>query len=523
MKTIITTLPVYNRLEKQCYQRSKKSSVIGAVPCPEYRLPAMQWNVEDDDPGAITNIYLVDTAGTETDILYMFGTGNLLTNASALPINVGYDSFTDYAGVALHFDAIKTTAPGIAYVYTDTFNVIANTTVLLRTSLTLTSGTAPKAVIVNAAGDDISNIITVTETADQYIVFTVTETDVSARIRFRNLDTELSNYELEYYVYTSVAPALLTDLTDAYFQYNGDTLGTLLTSGALDYGLHYLKIVTEDYIYYSEWFNVTCIYPNLITGWRDTGNFLPFTSSGVSIIDAWNFLGVPNYCDSSPEAGFHLIKGQSIRIIYFHTQVSGTLPRIYIYNITDSEESDWVVSTEGLNDITLTADKDAYYDVRFWSGTFCRFSTSEVLVMYEYSEKYTRIDFSNTCDLGDIVYAEGMEQTLWIKSELMEATFPMTPEGSEDGNGLFIPTFRRQEKLQVLRTPLITQVMVECLYRLMLHDTITIIDLVGDTWTVKSLETEHEWQGDDKYYALAELTFDLDEVFVIAGCCNNIT
>ena len=75
----------------------------------------------------------------------------------------------------------------------------------------------------------------------------------------------------------------------------------------------------------------------------------------------------------------------------------------------------------------------------------------------------------------------------------------------------------------MIRTPLITQVMVECLYRLMLHDTITIIDLVGDTWTVKSLETEHEWQGDDKYYALAELTFDLDEVFVIAGCCNNIT
>jgi len=99
----------------------------------------------------------------------------------------------------------------------------------------------------------------------------------------------------------------------------------------------------------------------------------------------------------------------------------------------------------------------------------------------------------------------------------------MTPEGSEDGNGLFIPTFRRQEKIQLIRTPAITQVMVECLYRLMLHDTITLIDLVGDTWTVKSLETEHEWQGEDKYFALAVLTLDLSEVFVTAGCCNDIT
>ena len=505
MKTINTTLPVYDRLSKQCYERAGKDTVIGAVPTPRFRLPSMQWNVEDDDPGAISMVELIDINGDSFTSTHPFSSWT----------NVSYGTFASN-GLEIT-NAIG--GAGAQYATGGTYSATATESIRFRGLITLTSGAAPTIQLVGGGphGSPSHNLVdgyndfTLTLEDDVDYVLNIVQASFAGTWSFTGVIIESSNIN----AYFVTLPALFTDLTDKYFQYKGDTLNYLL-----DPGIYYLKMTTvNDFIYYSEWFEVTCIYPNLITGWTNS-TFDSFTSVGTRIssaVETTSGLAISN------TPNFWLTSGETINVYFFLTLNSGTLPQVRLRHVTLVSTVDTENAVEGLNEIILTATSPGYYQIIMYATAAVSFNTSEMLFSRSYSEKYTRIDFSNTCDLGDILYADDFEQTLWIESELMEATFQMTPEGSEDGNGLFIPTFRRQDKLQLIRTPLITQVMVECLYRLMLHDTITIIDLVGDTWTVKSLETEHEWQGTDNYYALAVLTVDLDTVFVIGGCCNNIT
>jgi hypothetical protein len=136
---------------------------------------------------------------------------------------------------------------------------------------------------------------------------------------------------------------------------------------------------------------------------------------------------------------------------------------------------------------------------------------------------YLTINFSNGCDLGDILYKNGFTQTLWLESETMETSFPTEEEGQNNGEGRFVRTFARQVKKYNIKTMTLPDFLIEVLYRLKLHDTIQLIDLVGNVNDVYNLEVEHEWLGDDKYYATASLTFDYDEAFIIGGCCSNLT
>ena len=134
--------------------------------------------------------------------------------------------------------------------------------------------------------------------------------------------------------------------------------------------------------------------------------------------------------------------------------------------------------------------------------------------------KCLKIDFSNICDLGNILYQTGFTQTAWLLSEPMETSFPIEEEGVKNGEGLFVPTFRRQSKKYIARIANMPDFMVDVFNRMRLHDTVLLTDLVGDQNEVFNLEVEHEWT-DDKYYALITLTFDYDETVIISGCCNN--
>ena len=165
---------------------------------------------------------------------------------------------------------------------------------------------------------------------------------------------------------------------------------------------------------------------------------------------------------------------------------------------------------------------DGTYDIGFLNTTTCHWHASEVLVIRDYSEKYLTLNFSNSCDLGDILYHETFTQTLWFESETMENTYPQDEEGVKNGEGRFVRSFARQVKKYLVRTKVIPDFMVDVFYRMKLHDTVELIDLVGDVNDIYNLEVEHEWLWDDKYYAKAELTFDYDEAVVIAGCCNNL-
>lgn len=175
---------------------------------------------------------------------------------------------------------------------------------------------------------------------------------------------------------------------------------------------------------------------------------------------------------------------------------------------------------EGIYYVKITMDNAKIY-YSDWIHVTCVFgSDSGNPPTATYSTKYLIINYSNSCSIGNVFYPTGFSQTIWFESEPLESTYPIEEKGVENGEGRFIRTFARQTKKYITRTKIMPEFMVEVFNRLKLHDTVTLTDLVGDTNTVFNLEVDHEWIGDDKYYAKIELTFDYDESIVIGGCCG---
>lgn len=316
---------------------------------------------------------------------------------------------------------------------------------------------------------------------------------------------------------TTYFPLLSDDVTvgtDTYYKYDGDTLNYLLPEG-----LYYLKIThANGYIYYSDWVLVDCVYTNLISGFINF-TYETFTTSGTVITSAINSAsGGEAYSINS----FQVINGESYTMIFYATINSGQSPTIRIMGGV-SEISNVHTVTNGLNTVTLTvtANYDTAYLV-FNNTANTNYSLTELILFETFSDKYLKFAFEHSCDLGEITYEDGFIQVLYLETETMEPTFPYTEKGQENGYGQFVPTFQRQDKLYLIRTGLIPQHIVDVLHRLKLHDTITLTDLVGDSFTVKEIDTEHEWQFQDRYYAIATITVNLNEGIVVTGCCSSI-
>jgi hypothetical protein len=305
--------------------------------------------------------------------------------------------------------------------------------------------------------------------------------------------------------------------TDVYYKYDGGTLNYLMTVG-----IYYLKIThANGYVYYSEWFHVDCVYENLITTWTNSANpadYRIFTANGPSILMAEDPAPAPA---SGYSNNFSISPQENITVIFLHTQTFGTIPILSLLIGASVVDTGAVVA--GLNAITLTSTigGTAHLEFSNTDGVATQWNTSDVNVIREYSTKYLTLNFHNDCDLGDILYHTGWNQSMWFESEAMEMLFPQEEEGVKNGEGQFIRSFARQDKKYIARTKQMPDYMVDVFNRMKLHETIELIDLVGDVHDVYNLEVDHEWLDNDKYYARINLTFDYGEAFVIAGCCNN--
>ncbi len=312
--------------------------------------------------------------------------------------------------------------------------------------------------------------------------------------------------------YFIALPTLYTsDAGDEYFIYNGDTLNYALPNGH-----YYLKIIMDtNHVYYSDWFTVDCVYCHFAEQFVNN-SFDIFTVDGTTVssgIDA----GAGAYADSTPYQTVYL--GQQISVILYLTSAGATTPSFSVVSASAGVISNVATSVNGLNELTLTttaAAEDAF--IRMQCSATCMFSTSEILVHTQFACGFVTLSFSNCCNLGDLLYEDDFYQTLWILSDNIEQTFPYAERGQENGEGRFIPTFRRQDKNYIIRLAIVPQFLVDVLYRLKMHDVITYIDQVGDAYNVESVDIEHEWIA-DKYYASVSIILDLGEGVNAWGCC----
>ncbi len=99
MNTVITTLPIYDKLAKQTYERdnagehSSGEGLSNVIISARHRLPSFQWIDATDGAASVTKVEVVDTEGTATDITAKF------TLPAMIPIE--HDYFT-YKGTTLN-------------------------------------------------------------------------------------------------------------------------------------------------------------------------------------------------------------------------------------------------------------------------------------------------------------------------------------------------------------------------------------------------------------------------------------
>jgi hypothetical protein len=511
MKTIHTILPIYDSLEKQDQARTGTRM---PVLTPRFRLPSLLWNVETDDPGELTYIELVDCNGNEIEIglnaTNVFETSKwLLTSIS----NGNYDSFS--SPNFNQADCAKTTSAGAQYCYTNSMSIVSGDIIEINYTITLNSGSSPEIVIVNNSGTDISNVVKLTSASSPIIILKATATNPAARIRVRNLDTELSNFSLVFLPIKTVVPCLYTPLTNDYFQYKGNTLGRLLPRGTF-----YLKMKSVNgYFYYSDKFTVADIYENLISSLTNS-SYGTFVSNGTTIVSAIG-VGAGRMAYSS---SFSVRKGESLKVIFFHDLSSGAQVTIYLYSASlVIAISNIVTTVTGLNEITLTVTANAT-DARLYITTTANttFSMSEILVIRNYSLNFVKLAFNDTHDLNDILYHDGFIQTCFFETRLNNPTHEVEEVG-EEKNGIWIAEkIITKYKYRIIAN--VGRELYQALLRLPQHDTITITDEVGNVYTPK---VGNIWVSQPNwiYYDICrlEIQFNDNEEFIWTSENNNIT
>jgi len=425
----------------------------------------------------LVNKNIITTYFNTSDYYIQSGGGaGWVNNATA------YDTFTSVNRNIT--SAIKTTAAGVASCWnvvalgTVSTTVTSGEVIRIKAVLTLNSGTAPKCALQRTdTSANISNVVTLVA-GTNYIYLTATSTVTGFAIAFYNSNTETCNWSAVLSEGAkSVMPKLYTALTDDYFQYKGSTLGQLLPRG-----LWHLKISTiNGYTYYSDKFIITDIYSNTITA-LTAGTYDTFTTNETIVLSAINAAG-----DAYSSSSMIPIKnGEYLTIIFFLTLNSGELPTVYLTDVGWGITYGSQATKQGLNAITIKAEWSYPYwsnecYIRFSNSAAADFSTSEVLVIRQYSPTFVKLDFHDTHDLGEILYQDNFTQTAYLEATLSPPTHEVVEVG-EEKNGIFV-TEKIITKYKYRIIANIGRELYKALLRLPQHDSITITDEVGNTYT----------------------------------------
>jgi len=138
--------------------------------------------------------------------------------------------------------------------------------------------------------------------------------------------------------------------------------------------------------------------------------------------------------------------------------------------------------------------------------------------------KYLRFVYWNECDLGYIYYQGGQHFIFYIYGDITEPFHEEVEDGQENGDGTFIPTYRKGLKRYRIRTTLVPDYLIDAMQRMKLHDHIELTFKTGEIEQIYNVDIEPEWVFEKRLWqALVTITFDMDEKVIVSGCCDNLT
>jgi len=138
--------------------------------------------------------------------------------------------------------------------------------------------------------------------------------------------------------------------------------------------------------------------------------------------------------------------------------------------------------------------------------------------------KYLKFEYWNTCDLGNIYYQAGQHFIFYLDADIYEPFHEEVEDGQENGDGTFIPTYRKGIKRYRIRTSLVPDYLIDAMQRMKLHDNIELTFKTGEVEQIYNVDIEPEWVFEKRLWqALVTITFDMDEKVIVSGCCDNLT
>jgi len=484
----MTVLPFYTSTGMRDAERVSSQD---ALLCPVHKF--LPWQIQRSHLADtyLDEITLVDCDDNETDVLDYFSASDGLvsgwTNGGVIP-GEGYSTFTP-SGVFI-LSAIES-GSGKAYCYSEEFSLATGDSIIVDYNFTLNSGTLPNVRLGNSVGTFFSLGVDLSD--GEGVVYLTATSNSSGSVRL--LIVNDAGNDTNFYVSgfsSKLANIELTEKTSYdFFTYNGTPLST-----TIPYGVYYLRVSDGNTTWYSEWFSVQDLQPQLITGWPSE-SYDTFTYSVANITSAITAT------TASAESNTLTIRTDEIFIFtYDLTLTSGSLPNaLFVTGSPAVSASNTEALSEGLGEVELTCTRStAAAKLRIASTSASSFSLSSVSLRRKWGD-YVHLEFTNTRDFNNgadsIYYAGGFTQQAYLRS-YENLPIHETIEMGQDKNGKF-EAEKLIRKLTRSMVAYVSRSMHNALSLLKLHDSVKILNERGVEYTpeIGNVDVSMDWNTFD--------------------------
>ena len=457
-----------------------------ALLCPVWKFLPFQIQRSHLTGSYIQEAALVDCNGTEIDVLdRFFGSELLLTGWTGSGLN----TFLQVVATPTILTAIESDSAN-SWAYSQEFSLATGESVAIDYNLTLNSGTLPNMLLANNLNTSIWSSSVKCSAGGDVIYLTATgNSSGNVRLLIENLVGNDVSFKCTFTDIARPALNLVQKTTYDFITYNGEPLST-----TLPYGVYYLRLTDDKTIWYSEWFSVQNIQPQLLSAY-ELNTYDTFTTSGFNITSAIELAGVGEV--SSNE--FTMYAGEIVIFTYDFILNSGEIPTVRLANPVTALSS-IVTLEEGLHVAELKSTYSGSVRVRILTINPTNFSIYSASIRRK-SGEYVHLEFTNARDFNNgadsIYYAGGFTQQAYLRSYLNIPSHETIEVGS-DKNGKF-----EAEKLVSKYTQSVisyeSRSMYNALRLLPLHTTVKILDEVGHEHTpdVGNVQVMPDWKTFD--------------------------
>ena len=136
--------------------------------------------------------------------------------------------------------------------------------------------------------------------------------------------------------------------------------------------------------------------------------------------------------------------------------------------------------------------------------------------------EFLKIKYRNSCDLAGSLFTAtkpSFSYVIYLNVDVGKSIYEYTEEGRDDGEKNFIPDFKKLAKVYEFTT-LVPEYILDCLYSIMLHDTIVITLKNDETSRVRNFKVQQNGWNDFGSMCNVTVQFTVDYV-ISTGCCGN--